>query len=69
MFYRSSFLNVKSLFGRKAVSRVLAHSIVILPFGTTLMNENKIEIAFPTEQEAMEYIRELEGTGSENNSE
>lgn len=33
------------------------------------MNENKIEIAFPKEQEAMEYVRELEGAGDENYNE
>lgn len=60
---------MKSLCGRVEGSRGLAHSLVILPFGTILHDENDIETAFPTEQEAMEYIRELEGTGSENNNE
>lgn len=60
---------MKSLSGSVAVSRGLTYSLVILPFGTILHDENDIEIALPTEQEAMEYIRELEGTGSENNNE
>ena len=47
-------------------SRVLEQKLVILPFGTALLNKDKIDIAFPTEQEAIEYIRELEDSTNEN---
>lgn len=47
-------------------SRVLEQKLVILPFGTVLLNKDKIDIAFPTEQEAIEYIRELEDLTNEN---
>ena len=50
-------------------SRVLVQYLVILPFGTVLLNKNKIDIAFPTEQEANEYIRELEDPTNENYNE
>lgn len=48
--------------------RVLTHSLVTLPFGTALLNKNKIDIAFPTEQEAIEYIRESEDMTNENHN-
>ncbi len=48
---------------------MLTHSLVILPFGTALFDKNKIDIAFPTEQEAIEYMRELEDTTNENYNE
>lgn len=47
-------------------SRVLEQKLVILSFGTVLLNIDKIDIAFPTEQEAIEYIRELEDSTNEN---
>lgn len=47
-------------------SRVLEQNLVILSFGTVLLNIDKIDIAFPTEQEAIEYIRELEDSTNEN---
>ncbi len=47
-------------------SRVLEQKLVILSFGTVLLNKDKIDIAFPTEQEAIEYIRELEDSTNEN---
>lgn len=45
---------------------MLEQKLVILPFGTVLLNKDKIDIAFPTEQEAIEYIRELEDSTNEN---
>lgn len=50
-------------------SRVLEQKLVILPFGTVLLNKNKIDVAFPTEQEAIEYIKELEDSINENYNE
>jgi len=47
-------------------SWVLEQKLVILPFGTVILNKDKIDIAFPTEQEAIEYIRELEDSTNEN---
>ncbi|MFA9379147.1 MAG: hypothetical protein ACERKZ_20730 [Lachnotalea sp.] len=45
---------------------MLEQNLVILSFGTVLLNIDKIDIAFPTEQEAIEYIRELEDSTNEN---
>lgn len=50
-------------------SRVLEQKLVILPFGTVFLNKDKIDTAFPTEQEAIEYIRELEDSTNENHNE
>lgn len=47
-------------------SRVLEQKLVILLFG---INKNKIDVAFPTEQEAIEYIKELEDSINENYNE
>lgn len=49
--------------------RVLEQKLVILPFGTVFFNKDKIDIAFLTELEAIEYIRELEDSTNENHSE
>lgn len=50
-------------------NRVLEQKFVILPFGTVFLNKDKIDISFPTEQEAIEYIRELEDSTNENHNE
>jgi len=47
-------------------SRVLEQKLVILSFGTVLLNKDKIDVAFPTEQEAIECIKELEDSTNEN---
>lgn len=48
---------------------VLGQKLVLLPFGTVFFYKDKIDVAFPTEQEAIEYIRELEDLSNENHNE
>ncbi len=45
---------------------MLKQKLVILSFGTVLLNKDKIDVAFPTEQEAIECIKELEDSTNEN---
>jgi hypothetical protein len=42
------------------------NDVAILPYGAAIMKDGRISIMFPTEQEALEYKKELEDSDSEN---
>lgn len=45
---------------------LLIKDIAIMPFGAAIMKDGRITMKFPTEQEAYEYVKELEDFDNEN---